>query len=226
MAATLCIDFDDTLVEGEIFERVMDAFAPPAWKDLREERRAGRMSVEQLMAAALDLVEADDSELRAIAVEVAKPRAGLLELVDWAHWNDWSVAIVSNGYDFYIDPVLDALGLERVSRHCGRTQHVYRWRVSYLSPRGVEVQSGFKVSYVSAFHQAGDFVTWVGDGDGDVAPARESEAVFARAHLWDALKDRHARIYPFETFHDVIAVLDREGAQWLESFSSTTAAGG
>jgi 2-hydroxy-3-keto-5-methylthiopentenyl-1-phosphate phosphatase len=222
MAGTLCIDFDDTLVEGEIFERIMDAFAAPRWRDLREERRAGRMTVEELCAAALDLVEADESELRAMAREVAKPRAGLMELTDWAHWNGWNVAVVSNGFDFYIDPVLDALGLERVSRHCGRTRFAYRWRVSYVSPRGVELQSGFKVSYASAYKQAGDFVAWVGDGDGDVAPAGESDAVFARGRLWDTLKDGHARIYPFETFHDVTAVLDREGARWLESFSSTT----
>ena len=90
--------------------------------------------------------------------------------------------------------------------------------MSYLTPRGVEVQSGFKLSYAAAFKQAGDFVTWIGDGDGDVGAARASEAVFGRSHLWEALKDEHRRIYPFETFQDVVAVLEREGAGWLEGF--------
>jgi 2-hydroxy-3-keto-5-methylthiopentenyl-1-phosphate phosphatase len=218
MTGTLCIDFDDTLVEGEIFEAVMDRFGSPTWRELREERRAGRMTVEQLCTAAFGTVEATREELRALALEVARPRPGLLELTDWAHWNGWNVAVVSNGFDVYIDPVLDSLGLDRVSRHCGRTRFAYRWRVSYLTPRGVEVQSGFKVSYAAAFKQAGDFVTWMGDGDGDVAAARASEAVFGRAHLWETLRGEHPRIFPFETFHDVVTVLEREGEGWLEGF--------
>ena len=96
----------------------------------------------------------------------------------------------------------------------------------YLSPRGIEVSDGFKLSYDRAFRDAGDLVAYGGDGASDVAAARLAYAVFARSTLRDDLRDEHPRVYPFETFHDVIAVLEREGPAWSASFSSTTAAEG
>jgi 2-hydroxy-3-keto-5-methylthiopentenyl-1-phosphate phosphatase len=90
----------------------------------------------------------------------------------------------------------------------------------------VELESGFKLSYAGTFKNAGDFVVYVGDGRSDVEAAQLEPVVFARDTLWAELKDEHPRIYPFETFHDVIAVLNREADGWLASFSSTTAAEG
>ncbi|HMR97567.1 MAG TPA: haloacid dehalogenase-like hydrolase, partial [Microthrixaceae bacterium] len=85
------------------------------------------------------------------SVESVTVRPGLLELFDWAHWNGWVVTVVSNGFDFYVDGVLDALGADRVARHAGRTRHEYRWHVTYYSPRGIELEEGFKLSYAAAF---------------------------------------------------------------------------
>ena len=204
--------------------QILERFANPEWRVVEERYRRGEMSVEQHNAAALDLVEATEDEVREYVLEVATPRAGMLELADWAHWNGWLVAVVSNGLDLYVDAVLDSLGLDRVVRHAGRARKDYRWRVRYLSPRGIELQSGFKVSYAAAFKGAGDFVVYVGDGQSDVEAARLAAAVFARDTLWEQLKESHPRIYAFETFHDVTAVLNAEAETWLASFSSTTAA--
>jgi 2-hydroxy-3-keto-5-methylthiopentenyl-1-phosphate phosphatase len=138
----------------------------------------------------------------------------LLELVDWANWNDWHVAVVSNGWDLYINPILDSLGGDRLPRHCGRARFNYRWRLQYLSPRGIELTDGFKLSYASAFREAGDTLIWIGDGRSDAPSAGVSDAVFARSVLLDDLRGTRERVFPFETFHDVVVVLEREAADW------------
>ena len=226
MANVLCLDFDDTIVLENTARQLWQRFADPRWRDDEAAYQRGETTVEQLNAKVLDRIDVSVTreELEAYVREAAIVRGGFLELLDWAAWNDWQAAVVSNGYDFYVDAVLDSLGVRRVARHCGRTMRQYRWRVKYLSPRGIEVQSGFKMSYATAFRDAGDFVAYIGDGRSDVAPARLAPAVFARDTLWDELEDEHARIYPFETFDDVRAVLEAEAAAWLQSFSSTTAA--
>jgi 2,3-diketo-5-methylthio-1-phosphopentane phosphatase len=226
VARVLCLDFDDTVVLDNTMRQILDRFADPSWRDLEARYRAGGFTVEQYNAAALDFVEASEDDLRAYVAEVARPRDGILELNDWAQWNGWLLTVISNGFDFYVDTVLDSLGLDRVARHAGRARKEYRWRVRYYSPRGVELQAGFKLSYAAAFKNAGDFVVYIGDGASDVEAARLASAVFARDTLWERLKQDHPRIYPFETFYDVIAVLDREANSWLASFSSTTAAEG
>ena len=225
MANLLCLDFDDTIVLDNTMRQLLERFARPGWRDLEARYGRGELTGEQYNAAALDLVDGEPDEIRNYVTQIARPRGGIVELADWAHWHGWLVTVVSNGLDLYADPVLDVLGLDRAARHAGRARKEYRWRVRYYSPRGVELQSGFKLSYAAAFQNAGDFVVYVGDGQSDVEPARLAAAVFARDTLWERLKDEHPRIYPFETFHDVIAVLDREADSWLASFSSTTAVG-
>ena len=225
MANMLCLDFDDTVVLKDVAAQVLDRFAPPDWKELRLRRRAGELSLEQYSAAAIALISARKDEIVEFALSVAEPRGGLMELLDWAHWNDWQAAVVSNGWDLYIDPILAQLGADRVVRHCGRARFAYEWQLRYFSPRGVELADGFKVSYIASYRDQGDFVAFVGDGPSDVAAARIANTVFARDILWNELREEHGRIHFFESFHDVREVLEQESHEWLASFSSTTAAG-
>lgn len=226
MASILCLDFDDTIVRENTARLLFERFAKPEWREFEAEYNAGRLTVEQFNARSLDTFEAERPELMEFAANAMTVRAGFLELLDWAHWNDWLPIVVSNGFDFYVDAVLDKMGLDRVARHAGRTAKEYRWRATYYSPRGVPLEDGFKLSYAAAFRDAGDFVAYVGDGRSDIAAAREAQVVFARSTLLVELDGAHPRIYPFETFDDVKRVLEREAAGWLESFSSTTAAEG
>ena len=225
MASVLCLDFDDTIVLDNVSEALMARFSAGDWSHLHAAYHRGEMSVEQFNAAAFDLIDTEVTygEMRTFVREAFRMRSGFLELVDWAHWNDWQVIVVSNGFDFVIDEFLEGVKLDRIPRHAGRTRFDYRWRVRYLSPRGIEVSEGFKLSYATAFRKAGDFVVYAGDGASDVDAARVAPVVFARDTLLDRLKDEHPRNYAFETFDDVLEVLDREAAGWLESFSSTTA---
>jgi len=219
----LCFDFDDTIVLDNTARQIFERFAAEGWRDAEAAYHAGRLSVEQYNAAALDLIEAPVEEMRAYVRQAARVREGFLELLDWAHWHDWQAMVVSNGFDFYVDEVLDGLGLDRIARHAGRTRRDYRWRVTYYSPRGIEVQERFKVSYAAALANAGDFVAYVGDGASDVEAAGVAGAVFARSTLLEALRGGRERVFGFETFDDVRAVLEQEGATWLAQAEASEA---
>ena len=226
MANILCLDFDDTVIRNNLTRALFETFAEDGWQEDEARYQRGELSVEQFNMAAFDRIDPDAPReaLEELARTAAQPREGLLELWDWATWHGWQVAIVSNGFDVAIDPVLDELGLTRVPRHYGRTTKTYRWRVRYLSPRGIEVQGGFKVSYAQAFRSAGDFVAYAGDGASDVDAAKLARRVFARSTLLEKTTGTVPEPYPFDTFHDIIEVLNLEAGAWLESFSSTTAA--
>ncbi len=213
----LCFDFDDTIVLDNTARQLFERFAANGWREAEAAYHAGRLSVEQFNAAALDLIDTPLDEMRTYVRDVARVRQGFLELLDWAHWHDWQAMVVSNGFDFYVDEVLNGLGLDRVVRHAGRTRRDYRWRVTYYSPRGIEVQERFKVSYAAALANAGDFVAYVGDGASDVEAARLAGAVFARSTLLEALDGKRERVFAFETFDDVRVVLERESGAWLSA---------
>ena len=214
MANVLCLDFDDTIVLENTARLLFERFGNDSWDQAGKDYDAGKLSVEQANAAALRDVTATHEELMAFVRESVTIRPGFLELLDWCHWNEWLPVVVSNGFDFYVDAVLDAAGLDRLARHAGRTRFDYRWLVTYLSPRGVELQEGFKLSYAAAFKAVGDFVAYVGDGASDVEAAKLAPVVFARDTLLARLAGVHPRLYPFETFDDVRTVLEREAPGW------------
>ncbi len=223
MANVLCFDFDDTIVLENTARLLFERFGNDEWDQAGKDYDAGRLSVEQANAAALRTVTATREEMMAFVRDSVTIRPGFLELLDWCHWNDWVPIVISNGFDFYVDAILDGAGLDRLARHAARTQFDYRWLAVYLSPRGVEVQTDFKLSYAAAFQNMGDFVAYVGDGASDVSAAKLAQVVFARDTLLRELDGVHPRLYAFETFGDVQQVLEREASGWLESFSSTTA---
>ncbi|MGE3076495.1 MAG: HAD-IB family phosphatase [Dehalococcoidia bacterium] len=208
MANILCFDFDDTIVLENTARLLFEEFAAPEWREHEAAYKAGRLTVEQFNAAALRTVSASKEEMQEFVVGAVTVRAGFMELLDWAHWNEWVAVVVSNGFDFYVDAVLDKVGAERIARHAGRARYDYRWLVQYLSPRGIELESGFKLSYANAFQGMGDFVAYVGDGKSDIEAASVAQVVFARDTLLGALEGVHPRVHGFETFEDVRRVLE------------------
>ena len=219
MANVICLDFDDTIVMDNTARQLFERFASAQWRDAEAEYHGGRLTVEQFNAAAFATIEATKAEMQEFVRQNARVRDGFMELIDWAHWNGWLPIVVSNGFDLYVNPVLDGLGLDRVTRHAGRSRFDYRWRVTYFSPRGVELQDGFKLSYAAALQGAGDFVVYVGDGASDIAAATMAPAVFARDTLLERIGQSHSRVFPFETFRDVVPVLEREAEAWTAAFT-------
>jgi 2-hydroxy-3-keto-5-methylthiopentenyl-1-phosphate phosphatase len=92
--------------------------------------------------------------------------------------------------------------------------------VQYLSPRGIEVEAGFKLSYAAAFQGMGDFVVYVGDGTSDIEAAKLAQAVFARDTLLDALAGSHPQVAALETFGDVQRVLEEQSSNWIVEFGA------
>jgi 2-hydroxy-3-keto-5-methylthiopentenyl-1-phosphate phosphatase len=225
MANVLCLGFDDAIVLDNTARQIFERFAAPGWRDAEAAYQAGRMSEEEFNAAALDLVTAPRGELTAYVRAVARVRPGFMELLDWVHWNDWLAMVVSNGFDFSVDAVLDGLGIDRITRHAGRTRREYRWRVAYYSPRGVEVRAGFKLSYVAALKGAGDFVAYVGGGASDVEATTLADVVFARSTLLERLDVTRKRVFAFDTFDDVRSVLESESVGWLTAHPAPESSG-
>ena len=218
MASVLWLDFEGVVVEPGLTDAIVAEFG--------RKPSAADGTIEQSLVAAVAEFDADPDEVIEQVRQLARPRPGLAELVGWAQWHDWLPIVVSTALDVCVDTVLDDGGLDRVTRHCGRTRQVYRWRLSYSSPRGVELEEGFLLSYATTFKSAGDLVVHVGGSAEGAKAARSAHATCASGPLRDALGEGGERVYGFETLDEAKEILDREGEAWRASFSSTTAAGG
>jgi 2-hydroxy-3-keto-5-methylthiopentenyl-1-phosphate phosphatase len=210
VAHILCLDFDGTVVPCDTTSEVLARFAGGDMERLREMRARGEMTVEQFNAAALRTVEATREELSAFVAALASAREGFAGAVDRARWTGWAPMVVSTAFDFAVAAVLDGQGLDRLARHTGRTSREYRWRVRYLSPRGVDLEDGFVLSYLAALRAAGDTVVYVGCDGETAGAAKLAELVIAGGELYERLDGVHGRLHRFEGFEDAWRTIERE----------------
>ncbi len=212
MASVLWLDFEGVVVEAGLTDAVIAEFGVGG-------PDAGADGSEVALASAIAQFEAPREEVESRVRELARVRPGFEELLGWAQWHGWLPIVVSTAPDVCVETVLEDAAFNRVTRHCGRTRQVYRWRLTYASPRGVELEEGFLLSYAAALRDAGDLVVYVGERAGGEEAARLAYATCTGAPLRDAL-GAGERAYGFETPGDVRALLEREGEAWRASFAT------
>lgn len=212
MASVLWLDFEGVVVEAGLTEAIIAEFGAP-------QSTAGGDASERSLAAAMAAFEAPREEVESRVRELARLRPGFEELVGWAQWHGWLPIVISTAPDVCVETVLEDPGFDRVTRHCGRTRQVYRWRLTYASPRGAELEEGFLLSYAAALRDAGDLVVYVGEQPGGEQAAGMAFASCTGGALREAL-GAGERAHGFAALGEVQEVLEREGEAWKAAFAS------
>lgn len=211
MKALVQCDFDGTITEEDVSFLLLDAFAQGNWRQLLEQYKEHQISVWQLNTRAFAMVKADRSALLEALKGRVRIRAGFRELVDYCARRGFRLVIVSNGLDFYIEHILKELGLRDIEMHAAQAFfHPEGMRIQYVGPDGSKLEEGFKEAYAGSFAKLGYGVTYIGNGESDVAPARYAQRLFATGELLAYCKKNGLKHKPFETFFDVIRELNLE----------------
>lgn len=214
------IDFDGTVAPIDTVDALLERFADPQWETIEREWAAGRIDSRQCMAAQVALVDGDRAELEAFlrSVHVDPGFPAFLHYVrPFAE-----CAVVSDGLDY---PIRHAL------RHCDIP--IYANALRFTS-RGLDlsfpyanasctVGSGVCKCAVARSLDAGKgrFTVLIGDGRSDQCVARTADYVLAKGSL-RTFCDREGIVYtPFETFNDVLAIVQAWHAQGFEVFQET-----
>lgn len=212
MASVLWLDFEGVVVEAGLTDAIIAEFGESA-------ATAGADGSERSLAAAFAAFEAPREEVESRVRDLARLRPGVEELVGWAQWHGWLPIVISTAPDVCVETVLEDPGFDRVTRHCGRTRQVYRWRLTYASPRGVELEEGFLLSYAAALRDAGDLVVYVGEQAGGEQAAGMAFASCTGGQLREALGEGE-RTHGFAGLDEVREVLEQEGEAWKAAFTS------
>ena len=210
MKALVQCDFDGTITEEDISFLLLDAFAQGDWRRLLRDYKEHKISVGEFNSRAFAMVKADKHKLLEALQGGVKVRAGFHELVTYCLEKGLRLVIVSNGLDFYIRAVLRGLGLRDIEVYAARASfHPEGMKVQYLGPDGKRLEDGFKEAYVESFLRLGYGVTYIGNGDSDVAPAKYAHHVFATGDLLAHSKQNNLNCRPFRDFRDVVKDLEQ-----------------
>jgi 2-hydroxy-3-keto-5-methylthiopentenyl-1-phosphate phosphatase len=172
---------------------------------LLEQYRAGKITVGYFNTKVFSTIKTNRQELIDFVRNYKGIRPGFSELVQFCNQRDIEFFIVSNGLDFYIDFILESLGLNHVKVIAAKTEfNPNGMKVSYIGPNGDVLLDKFKEAYTRLYTGKGYQVIYIGNGFSDFSSARLSYRVFAREELIDCCKKANLKYIPFDDLHDVI----------------------
>ena len=205
----LLIDYDGTIAQTDVSDTLMAQFVTADWESHVAAYDAGIVGSRRLMAWEVGLITADPAELRATAA--AQPHdPGFVAFAATARAAGIPVEVVSDGFGFFIEPALAALGVPWIPVVTADTR---------FGPGGATI--GFpngnpdcfvcgtcKRNRVLAHQDAGRRVVFIGDGESDRFAAGYADVVFAKHSLERFCQERG---WPFErwtTFGEIHGWLD------------------
>lgn len=202
-------DFDGTITEKDVSFLILDAFADGDWRQVLAHYREGKIPVGRFNTRAFAMVKADERTLLSFVKGRARIRAGFSELLACCERKGFQFAIVSNGLDFYIKAMLGDMGIDDIEVFAAQNWFGTNGiDVRYIGPQGDQLEDGFKDAYVRLFQERGYRVIYIGNGDSDLSPARQSHHIFATGDLLDECKKMKLGCTPFTDLNEVVKVLE------------------
>jgi 2-hydroxy-3-keto-5-methylthiopentenyl-1-phosphate phosphatase len=204
-------DFDGTITEAEVSILLLEKFAEGDWKRYDDDFYQGRMSVKECTKRCFSLVKADERTMTDYIFKDAyiKIRDGFLDFYNYCKRRGLSFHVVSNGLVFYIDAILNKLGISDAEVIAARNRFSPDgMTVDYPGPDGKESDMDFKELYTGLLLERGYEVVCIGDSVSDMPAARQASYIFATNALPEHCRKENISFIPFKTFFDVIRGLE------------------
>jgi len=198
MSCSIVLDFDGTITESDVLDRVAKHFGDPAvYQEVEDGLDEGRLPLREVIIREFRPVTEPLAKVVDWVLENARVRAGFAEFVRDSRAAGRDVLIVSSGFHELIEPVLEREGVD-VELHANRVDaRPDGWRVDWRYPDDCD-ECG--ESCKRTLLPAGE-VIYVGDGYSDRCAALAADRVFATAGLASYLAESGTSFEPFSDFH-------------------------
>jgi 2-hydroxy-3-keto-5-methylthiopentenyl-1-phosphate phosphatase len=205
----LLIDYDGTIAQTDVSDTLMAEFVTADWESYVAAYDEGIVGSRKLMHWEVGLITADPAQLMAKAA--AQPHdPGFVAFAEAARAAGIPVEVVSDGFGFFIEPALAALGVPWIPVVTADTR--FDGPVPTISfPHGNPacfVCGTCKRNRVLAHQAAGRQVVFIGDGESDRYAAGYADVVFAKESLAQFCLERGWPFEPWATFAEIHRWLD------------------
>lgn len=206
------IDFDGTVTTEDVSFLLLDTFVGIGWRKHLGAYTSGDITVGNFNKKVFGMMKASRKTMTEFILTSPKVklRPGFKELIEFCRDKGYYPMIVSNGLSFYIQALLERLGLDDLEVHAAENRFLKGgMQVQYTGPDGKEVDAGFKEVYTKYLTEQGYKVIYIGNGTSDIHPARLAMEVFACEDLLKACKKEKVAHYSFKDFFEIIQVLKK-----------------
>ncbi|HEX5826584.1 MAG TPA: HAD-IB family phosphatase [Candidatus Limnocylindrales bacterium] len=180
----LLVDYDGTIAQTDVSDALMAEFVTADWETHVAAYDAGIVGSRQLMAWEAGLITADPAALSAKAA--AQPHdPGFVAFAEAARAAGIPVEVVSDGFGFFIEPALAALGVPWIPVVTAAMTFGPHGAVMAFpnGNRDCFLCGTCKRNRVLAYQASGRRVVFIGDGESDRFAAGYADVVWAKHSL-------------------------------------------
>ncbi len=232
----LFIDFDGTISEKDVIDRILERFADERWLEIEEQWTGGKIGSRECLQKQFALVQATPAELNEF-LDTLELDEGFPTLLRFCQDSGIDVQIISDGFDYYIRRMLgrsvsnpQILGHPGVSANRLISYGRNRWRTEFPYFDNV-CRDGCATCKPAVMRSLNPFAVpsiFVGDGLSDRFAAQNADIVFAKNKLSEFCFENRipqtsyaglkqvAQILD-EAYESFILTLRRERRAWLEA---------
>ena len=206
------VDFDGTACSHDVAEHLLIEFGGPTWHEWDEAVDRGEVPLREAILAQDALLRADRETMLAFALDHCPLDPTFSSFCRWLADLDIPVAIVSDGFGFYIGPILEAAGLGNLTV----LSNEQRWDgagmpagLTFGHPHPECVGCGTcKMRAVTMYREAHGRVAFIGEGQTDRYGALYADVVFAKDALPAYCEADGVPYLPWEHFDDIRGALE------------------
>jgi 2,3-diketo-5-methylthio-1-phosphopentane phosphatase len=204
--ASVLVDFDGTACLHDVAEHLLTEFGDPSWSEYERAWDRGEISARPMLQAQGAMLAAPLDRLLDFALAHCAIDPTFGPFVGWCRDRGTPVTIVSDGFGFYVEPLLRAAGIEgvRVITNAWRDGGEPRLGFENGHPECV----GCGTCKMRAVLEAPDPVAFVGEGSSDRYGALYADIVFAKDVLVSWCQRDGVPFLPWTDFDDVRRVLE------------------
>jgi 2-hydroxy-3-keto-5-methylthiopentenyl-1-phosphate phosphatase len=211
----ILVDYDGTVALTDVSDTILAEHVSGAWEPEAAAYDAGLMGSRRLMDREVGMMDAPEAVF--LATAAAQPHdPGFVPFVHRARSAGIPVEVVSDGFGFFIQPALEALGVGDVPVISAVTSFAGR-RASIEYPNGHPrcfVCGTCKRNRVLAHQAAGRAVVFIGDGESDRYAAGYSDIVWAKRALVRICLEADWPFQRWTEFSEIDAWLEERIAVW------------
>jgi 2-hydroxy-3-keto-5-methylthiopentenyl-1-phosphate phosphatase len=210
------VDFDGTACAHDVAEHMLEAFGDPGWTAYDEAVDRHEIGLRTAIVAQDAMLGADRDTLLAFALDHCHLDPTFPPFCRWLAGEGVEVAVVSDGFGFYIEPLLSAGGLGDLTVIANRQ----RWNGAGR-PTGLDFVNAHpscvgcgtcKMLAVLRYREAHGPVAFVGEGQSDRYGALYADVVFAKDALTTYCREDDVPFIEWRDFGDIRRALESGGA--------------
>jgi 2-hydroxy-3-keto-5-methylthiopentenyl-1-phosphate phosphatase len=205
--AAVVVDFDGTACRHDVAEHLLERFADPSWRAFDEAWTRGESDSRRTIAGQDALLDADRDTLIAFALEHCPIDPTFVAFRSWLASQDVPVTIASDGFGFYIAPLLAAHGVHDVTVVTNEQGWSGDGRPEAMGfPSGHPECVGCGTCKMLAVQRAREEhgpVAFVGEGASDRYGALYADVTFAKDVLVQRCLEDGVPFLPWNDFDDI-----------------------